>query len=36
MTNLLKMAEKALKLKRKEIEQQAAINDKINYFKKEI
>ena len=30
----VKMAEKALKLKRKEIEQQAAINDKINYFKK--
>ena len=30
----VKMAEKALKLKKQEIEQQAAINDKINYFKK--
>mgnify|MGYP003667092862 CR=1 FL=1 len=30
----VKMAEKALKLKKKEIEQQAAINDKINSFKK--
>ena len=30
----VKMAEKALKLKKQEIEQQAAINDKINSFKK--
>ena len=30
----VKMAEKALKLKKQEIEQQAAINDKINDFKK--